>query len=128
MGQRLGHFLDMEDFLKVRILLCPPLFTMLSIRQDLKTREAADAFNKRIYDWRCEAAQTGAHPGCIGELACVHCYHVISDSICLCIGTFTCPKCGEQNGTPIRYESAGSPVRGQLVWVPSDYPSVDYAI
>jgi hypothetical protein len=71
---------------------------MLSVREDLKTREAADAYNKRISDWRCEAHRKNVHPGCVGAMACIHCYHVISDSICLCAGSFVCPKCGKQNG------------------------------
>ncbi len=65
----------------------------LSIRQNLGSREAADAFNQRVYE-----SKATPYSGCIGELACVHCYHVISDSICLCIGRFTCPKCGKENG------------------------------
>lgn len=70
----------------------------LSIREDLGSREAAEAYNRKIYDYRCEISAKGWHPGCVSALACVHCYHVISDSICLCIGVFTCPKCGKQNG------------------------------
>lgn len=100
---------------------------MLSIRQNLKTREAADAFNQRIHDHRCESVRMGMHPGCIGELACIHCYHVISDSICLCIGVFVCPKCEGQNGTPIRFKT-DPVVQGQFVWVPAGYPDVDYSI
>lgn len=71
---------------------------MLSIREDLKTAEAAKAYNRRISDYRCEAMAKSYHTGCISALACEHCYHVISDSICLCVGVFTCPKCGADNG------------------------------
>lgn len=73
---------------------------MLFIRQNLGSLEAAKAFNRKIYDYRCSVV---GHPGCIGELACTGCYHVISDSICLCVGVFTCPKCGASNGTPLTY-------------------------
>ncbi len=76
---------------------------MLSIRENLGTEEAAKAYNQRIYDYRCAAV---GHPGCIRALACVHCYRLISDSVCLCIGCFTCPNCGKENGTRITYTPA----------------------
>ncbi len=66
---------------------------MLSIQEDLKTAEAAEAYNSSARRGLLER-----HSGCIDSLACVHCYHVISDSICLCAGSFDCPKCGGQNG------------------------------
>ena len=40
--------------------------------------------------------------GCIGMLACEYCGLLVSDSICLCIGIFNCPKCNKQNGHQIR--------------------------
>jgi hypothetical protein len=65
---------------------------MLSIRENLGSLEAANKYNASTREgqmkWR----------GCIGSLACVHCYHVIRDSICLCVGIFDCPKCGKKNG------------------------------
>ncbi len=97
---------------------------MLSIRENLGSSEAAEAYNKRIYDWRCDAAQKqgGGSPGCIGALACVHCYHVISDSICLCIGVFTCPKCGKGNGKSMGELLTGSQPtpkgNWKMVWAP----------
>lgn len=102
---------------------------MLSIRQNLETREAAVAFNKRIYDYRCDYVAKGGpgSPGCIGELACEHCFHVISDSICLCVGVFTCPKCGAENGGRLRIEPI-PPTKGQFVWVPAEWPDTDYSI
>lgn len=36
--------------------------------------------------------------GCISERICEGCGHRISDSICLCIGVFTCPNCKFENG------------------------------
>ncbi len=41
---------------------------------------------------------SGSHHGCISSLICDNCNHLISDSICLCIGIFTCPNCGFRNG------------------------------
>lgn len=71
----------------------------LSIRQNLGSAEAAAAYNQRIYDYRSDFALKGGRgsPGCISALACPHCYHVISDSICLCVGYFVCPNCGKEN-------------------------------
>lgn len=42
----------------------------------------------------------GLH-GCISERICEKCKHLISDSICLCIGCFICPNCGHENGKSI---------------------------
>lgn len=38
---------------------------------------------------------------CVGERLCENCNHLISDSICLCVGVFTCPNCGFKNGKEI---------------------------
>jgi hypothetical protein len=35
--------------------------------------------------------------GCIGERTCNSCGAVVGDSICMCMGIFTCPRCGEEN-------------------------------
>lgn len=35
--------------------------------------------------------------GCINRRICSKCGHLISDSLCLCIGVFTCPNCGYEN-------------------------------
>lgn len=35
--------------------------------------------------------------GCVGERTCNSCGAVVGDSICLCIGIFTCPRCGTEN-------------------------------
>ena len=40
--------------------------------------------------------------GHIGSLICDGCNHLISDSICLCAGVFTCPNCGFENGKLIK--------------------------
>ncbi len=100
---------------------------MLSIQENLKTKEAAEEYNQKIYKWRCEASVKGIHPGCVGALACTNCYHVISDSVCLCIGVFDCPNCGTKNGRALTLETT-SPVMGQLVWMPINYPDIDYSI
>lgn len=44
---------------------------------------------------------SGQWSGCIGELICEKCDHIIADSICLCVGIFTCPNCGHRNGAAI---------------------------
>ena len=36
--------------------------------------------------------------GCVSSRICENCKHLISDSICLCIGIFTCPNCNFRNG------------------------------
>jgi hypothetical protein len=76
---------------------------MLHIVQNLGSLEEAQKFNKKVYDHRMEAINKNYHPGCIGSLACISCYHVISDSICLCAGVFVCPKCGVSNGTALEF-------------------------
>lgn len=71
---------------------------MLYVVKNLETEEAAKAFNRRIIDSRCATIGKNQHLGCVGERACIHCYHIISDSICLCGGYFICPKCNKENG------------------------------
>lgn len=68
---------------------------MLSIGKQLKSKEEALEFNRKIYEFR---ANTKGHPGCIGNLACENCFRVVSDLICLCVGIFTCPNCNFENG------------------------------
>lgn len=36
--------------------------------------------------------------GCISSRLCKNCKHIISDSICMCIGHFICPNCSFENG------------------------------
>jgi hypothetical protein len=35
--------------------------------------------------------------GCIGERTCNSCGAVVRDSICMCMGIFTCPRCDKEN-------------------------------
>ncbi len=49
-------------------------------------------YNRKINEFR---AQPGSY-GCVGTRACEGCGVLVSDSICLCIGAFDCPKCGYQ--------------------------------
>lgn len=44
----------------------------------------------------------GKWQGCVGSRICENCSHIISDSVCLCIGIFTCPNCQHENGTAIK--------------------------
>ena len=83
---------------------------MLEIRENLTSEEAAKAYNQRIYNFRQEAREKSHHPGCISALACEYCYHVISDCVCLCAGTFVCPNCNKINGKPTTYIPANNPL------------------
>ncbi len=60
---------------------------MLSIDKNLGSREAALEFNNRVYDCLRDFG------GCVDSLACENCFHVISDSTCLCGGFSECPNC-----------------------------------
>lgn len=40
--------------------------------------------------------------GCISTRLCQNCNHLISDSICLCLGIFTCPNCKFENGKELK--------------------------
>ena len=83
---------------KLRIRLRHWLHFMLFIRQNLGSLEKTKEYNQKIGQYRCASLTRGINVGCIDSLACVYCYHVISDSICLCSGMFTCPNCGKSNG------------------------------
>ena len=70
---------------------------MLYIRENLGSLEKAKEYNQKIYDWRVEALNKNYHPGCVGARACENCFHVISDSMCLCAGfPLICPQCGNK--------------------------------
>lgn len=63
---------------------------MRYIRENLGSLEAAKEYNKSKYHF----GESNIPRGCISSLACEHCYHVISDSICLCAGfPLICPNC-----------------------------------
>lgn len=56
-----------------------------------KTVDNPDQFEK-------ENSETNKkYGGCVGERACYGCGAIIADTICLCIGVFTCPRCGHKN-------------------------------
>jgi len=59
----------------------------------LQTPEQILKHKERVSQW-LEA--TGG--GCISELVCNGCSHLIADSICLCSGYFICPNCQLVNG------------------------------
>lgn len=44
--------------------------------------------------------------GCRSTAVCNSCGAVVSDSICLCIPAFTCPRCGVKN-EPMIYKGLG---------------------
>ncbi len=58
------------------------------------TIEEAKEYNRKISEFRMKSGS-----GCVDTRACEHCGILVTDTICLCIGYFKCPKCGEQNGT-----------------------------
>jgi hypothetical protein len=63
---------------------------MLYVHENLGSLQAAKDYNKSKYSYTVE----GVPRGCISSLACEHCYHVISDSICMCAGfPKVCPNC-----------------------------------
>ena len=39
--------------------------------------------------------------GCVDSLACTTCGAIVRDSICLCVGVFTCPRCGSVHGSTL---------------------------
>ncbi len=61
----------------------------LATEEDYKRFEAVQEYRKH-------------HTTCVGFRICENCKHVISDSICLCIGIFTCPNCNFENGSKIK--------------------------
>lgn len=55
------------------------------------------------YKWQSKLGTPGhERSGCISARLCENCFHLISDSICLCIPYFICPNCGFENGKEIR--------------------------
>lgn len=58
-----------------------------------QTVEDPVAYNARNY--KVASRPSGE---CIGAKACTSCGDVIADSICLCSGRFTCPRCNTENG------------------------------
>ncbi len=72
----------------------PILPTMLYVGKNLGSKEAAEEYNSKVYalrqQWR----------GCISSQACPQCFHIITDSICLCAGLWDCPNCGYKRPKP----------------------------
>lgn len=60
--------------------------------------DEAKEYNKKERAWRLDYIRKGWSIGCVSTLACEYCGILVSDSICLCSGNFTCPKCGKFNG------------------------------
>jgi hypothetical protein len=50
-------------------------------------------YNRDIYTFRAKSNDCY----CISSLACEECGLLVSDSICLCIGIFECPRCKYKN-------------------------------
>lgn len=66
------------------------------------------AWNKKQNEVIQKIILSGYGTGCISTKACEGCGHLITDSVCLCVGIFTCPNCGYENGqeTKKQLESA----------------------
>ena len=64
---------------------------MRYVRESLGSLEAAQDYN---------SVRRHHRGGCIDSLACLKCYHVIGDSICLCAGIGVCPNCGYEEPKP----------------------------
>lgn len=58
-------------------------------------------YNRKINNFR---ATSGSH-GCVSTRACEGCGLLVSDSICLCINAFDCPKCGYKQR--VKYDGPG---------------------
>jgi len=72
---------------------------MLTVVGQLNSLEEATDYDRRIADW---FGKLGS--GCVSTRPCYNCFSLISDSICLCMPVFECPKCGYENGKGL-YES-----------------------
>lgn len=57
-------------------------------------------YNRKINEFRAKPG----HHGCISTRACEECGVLVSDSICLCIGAFDCPK------RPFNFDVTGTPI------------------
>lgn len=42
------------------------------------------------------------HTACMDRAICQGCFHLIVDSICMCLPIFTCPNCGFENGERLK--------------------------
>lgn len=63
----------------------------LSIGKQLTIEEAKE-FNSKQREFRSK------YFGCTSTWACEGCGVLVSDSPCMCVGHFICPKCGYENG------------------------------
>lgn len=66
---------------------------MLHVKENLGSKEAAINFNNKI-----SSSRSGSQIHfCLKEVACEDCFHVISDSVCMCLGGLVkCPNCGNE--------------------------------
>jgi hypothetical protein len=67
----------------------------------------ATAEQKEAQQQFLDKRSSSGHHGCISERICEKCDHIISDSICLCIGAFTCPNCGHENEQTLKFVADG---------------------
>lgn len=74
-------------------------------------------YNREINEFRARATP-GSH-GCISTRACEGCGLLVSDSICLCVGRFTCPKCGYEQGKDMYVAGRGLKPLVKYWWIDS---------
>lgn len=65
---------------------------VLSILGKLNSLQEAEEYNRKEVD------APVLYRGCINSRACINCFSIVQDSICLCSGFFECPRCGHING------------------------------
>jgi len=65
---------------------------MLTFKNVGYNKEQAKEYNNSVYSARIN------NTGCISTLACINCYCLVTDSLCICSGNFTCPNCNFKNG------------------------------
>lgn len=69
---------------------------MLTVNKIISIEEAKK-YNQDLEKFR----NNPAHFGCVSTRACENCGALVSDSICLCIGLFTCPNCNKDNAANV---------------------------
>ena len=58
--------------------------------------EEAKKYNRDLNEFRSKN-----YGGCVSTRACESCGALVNDSLCLCIGLFTCPECHQDNAANV---------------------------
>ncbi len=72
---------------------------METVRENLGSLEAAKKYNYQRIELNLKFG------GCRSSAACLNCFHVIFNSICLCAGVGVCPNCGFDNSVKFNVSS-----------------------